>query len=128
MRSTVSDFEPETEAGQVRYDQGLTLVHNLVDQRRLRLFEAGGGIPRVLWLVLVVGGIIVVGFTYLFGLENTRSHRLMIASLAAIIALVIFTIYALDQPYAGITRVQPDAFKLVLQRIEQDPNGPRAPQ
>ena len=108
MRSTVSDFEPDTGAEQVLYDQGLTLVHNLVDERRLRLLEAGGGIPRVLWGVLVVGGIIVVGFTYLFGLENTRSHRLMIASLAAIIALVIFTIYALDSSlrrhYAGSTR------------------------
>jgi Protein of unknown function (DUF4239) len=119
MRSTVSAFEPETEAEQVRYDQGLELVHNLVDQRRLRLFEARGGIPRVLWLVLVVGGVIVVSFTYLFGLENTRSHRLMIASLAAIIALVISTIYALDHPFAGVTRVQPDAFELVLERIEQ---------
>jgi Protein of unknown function (DUF4239) len=121
MRSTVSEFEPETNAEQVLYDQGLTLVHNLVDERRLRLFEAGGGIPRVLWVVLVVGGVIVVGFTYLFGLENTRSHRLMIASLAAIISLVLFTIYALDYPFGGITRVQPDAFELVLDRFEQDP-------
>ena len=121
MRSTVSEFEPETNAEQVLYDQGLTLVHNLVDERRLRLFEAGGGIPRVLWVVLVVGGVIVVGFTYLFGLENTRSHRLMIASLAAIISLVLFTIYALDYPFGGIARVQPDAFELVLVRFEQDP-------
>src|ERR671916_2450120 len=112
MRSTVSDFEPETGAEQVLYDQGLTLVHNLVDERRLRLFEAGGGIPRVLWVVLVVGGRIVVGFTYLFGLENSRSHRLMIAALVAVIALVLFTIYALDNPFAGISRVHPDAFKL----------------
>jgi hypothetical protein len=120
MRSTVSGFEPNTVAEQVLYDQGLALVHDLVDQRRLRLFEAGGGVPRVLWVVLMVGGIIVVGFTYLFGLENSRSHRLMIASLAAIIALVISTIYALDHPFAGITRVQPEAFELVQERIEQN--------
>src|ERR687893_1614661 len=55
MRSTISGFEPETRAEEVLYDQGLTLIHNLVDERRLRLFEAGGGIPRVLWFVLVVG-------------------------------------------------------------------------
>jgi hypothetical protein len=119
IRSTISGFEPETRAEEVLYDQGLTLIHNLVDERRLRLFEAGGGIPRVLWFVLVVGGVIVVGFTYLFGLENTRSHRLMIASLAAIISLVLFTIYALDYPFRGITRVEPDAFELVLDRFEQ---------
>jgi lysylphosphatidylglycerol synthetase-like protein (DUF2156 family) len=120
MRSTISEFEPETHSEQVLYDQGLTLVHNLVDERTLRLFDVRGGIPRVLWFVLVVGGVIVVGFTYLFGLENTRSHRLMIASLAAVISLVLFTIYALDYPFRGITRVQPDAFELVLDRFEQD--------
>jgi hypothetical protein len=121
MRLTVYDFEPNTAAEQVLYDQGLVIVHDLEDQRNLRLLEARGGIPGILWGVLVVGGMIVVGFTYLFGLENTRSHRLMIASLAAIIGLAIFTIYALDHPFAGITRVQPHAFELVLETFEQGP-------
>ena len=120
MRSSIYDFDPDTEAEQVLYDRGLMLVHDLVDQRRLRLLEAEGGIPRVLWGVLVVGGIIVVGFTYLFGLENTRSHRLIIAALAVMIALVTSTIYALDHPFTGLTRVQPRAFELVLERFEQN--------
>ena len=75
--------------------------------------------PDILWGVLVVGGIIVVGFTYLFGLENTRSHTLMIAALAAIIALVLFTIYALNHPFTGITRIKPDAFELALDTFEE---------
>jgi hypothetical protein len=73
---------------------------------------------------LVVGGILVVGFTYLFGLENTRSHRLIIASLAVMIALVTSTIYALDHPFTGFTRVQPRAFELVLERFEQNLGRP----
>lgn len=120
MRSSLYGFEPNSDAEQVLYDQGLTLVHSLVDERRLRLLEAREGIPHILWGVVVVGGVIVMGFTYLFGLENTRSHTLMIASLAAVIALVIFTIYALDRPFTGITRVHPDAFELVLETFEQD--------
>ena len=120
MRSSIYAFDPDTPAEQVLYDRGLVQVHDLVDQRRLRLLEASGGVPRVLWGVLVVGGIIVVGFTYLFGLENTKSHRLIIAALAAMIALVISTIYALDHPFGGLTRVQPRAFELVLERFEHD--------
>jgi hypothetical protein len=120
IRASIYDFQPDTDTEQVLYDRGLVLVHDLLDQRRLRLLEASGGIPRTLWGVLVAGGIIVVGFTYLFGLENTSSHRMMIASLAAIIALVIFTIYALDHPYAGVTRVQPHAFELVQDTFEQE--------
>ena len=121
MRSAIHGIEPDTATNQVLYEKGLDRVHDLVDQRRLRLLEAGPGMPHVLWSVLAVGGVIVVSFTYLFGLENSWSHRLMIAALAAVIALVLFTIYALDRPFAGITRVQPDAFELVLERFERDP-------
>ena len=120
MRSSIYDVDPDTGTERVLYDRGLMLVHDLVDQRRLRLLEAEAGIPRVLWVVLVVGGIIAVGFGYLFGLENTRSHRLIIAALAAMIALVTSTIYALDHPFAGLTQIQPHAFELVLERFEQD--------
>jgi hypothetical protein len=34
--------------------------------------------------VLIGGGVITIAFTYLFGLENTLVHTLMVASLALI--------------------------------------------
>jgi hypothetical protein len=39
-----------------------------------------------------------VGFTYLFGLESTWAHRLMVATLAAVIGLVLFTVGAMNTP------------------------------
>jgi hypothetical protein len=42
------------------------------------------GVPGVLWSVLVFGGIAAVSFTYLFGLESTWAHRLMVGTLAAV--------------------------------------------
>ena len=74
--------------------------------------------PAVLWAVLVFGGIITVSFTYLFGLENTWSHRLMVAAVAGLIALVLFTVGSLEYPFSGGTRVGPEAFELVLRRFE----------
>ncbi len=56
------------------------------------------GLPTVLWVVLIVGGIVVVGFAYLFGMENTVAHALMVVALAGVIALVLFTIAAMDHP------------------------------
>jgi uncharacterized membrane protein YraQ (UPF0718 family) len=120
MRSSIYALESDTDTERVLYDEGLDRVRDLVNQRRLRLLEAGEGIPYILRGVLVVGGIIVVSFTYLFGLENTRSHTLMIAALAAVVSLVLLTIYALDRPFGGITRVDSDAFELVLKTIERN--------
>jgi hypothetical protein len=42
----------------------------------------------------------------------------MVASLAGVIALILFTIGVLDQPFSGGARVGTDAFELVLNRFE----------
>jgi hypothetical protein len=60
----------------------------------------------------------VVGFTYLFGLQSTTVHVLMIMSLTLIIALVLFTVAALDYPFEGDIHIGPDAFEQVLGRFE----------
>jgi hypothetical protein len=105
-------------AGQELYAEGLDQVQRLADARRMRLVVAEESLPIVLWVVLIVGGIVVVGFAYLFGLENTRAHALMVGSLAGVIALVLFTIAAMDHPFSGAARVGPEAFELVLKRFE----------
>ncbi len=118
IRSTLQEYEPRTEAGQELDAEGLDQVQRLADARRTRLVAAEESIPTVLWVVLVVGGVMAVGFTYLFGLESTWAHALMVASLAGVIALVLFTIGVLDHPFSGGARIGTSAFELVLNRFE----------
>jgi Protein of unknown function (DUF4239) len=118
IRATLQGYEPHTQAEVQLYAEGLDQVQRLADARRMRLVVAEESLPAVLWVVLIVGGIVVVGFTYLFGLENTGAHALMVASLAGVIALVLYTIAVMDHPFAGGARVGPGAFELVLNRFE----------
>jgi uncharacterized protein (DUF983 family) len=118
IRATLQEGEPRTAAGQELYAEGLDQVQRLADARRTRLVVAEEGLPTVLWVVLIVGGIVVVGFAYLFGMENTWAHSLMVVSLAGVIALVLFTIAAMDHPFSGGARIGPEAFELVLNRFE----------
>jgi protein-S-isoprenylcysteine O-methyltransferase Ste14 len=118
IRATVQGYEPRTESEQELYAQGLDQVQRLADARRTRLVQAEESIPAVLWVVLVVGGMVAVGFTYLFGLAHTGAHALMVASLAGVIALVLFTIGVMDHPFSGGARIEPGAFELVLNRFE----------
>jgi high-affinity Fe2+/Pb2+ permease len=74
--------------------------------------------PGVLWVVLVLGAVVTVGFTYLFGLRNSWAHRLLVMSLTAVIALVLFTIGVMEHPFSGGARVEPGAFELILERFE----------
>jgi uncharacterized membrane protein YraQ (UPF0718 family) len=123
MRGSIQGMKPTTEVQQVLYEQGLRQMHDLEDARAERLFEAEEGLPAILWVVLIVGGIDVVGFTYLFGSESTSVHVLMVASLTLIIALVFFTVAALDYPFKGDIRIGPEAFEQVLGRFESSKLG-----
>ena len=118
LRATVHGFEPHTKAEEQLYSEGLDQVGRLADARRTRLIAAEEGVPGVLWSVLVFGGIAAVGFTYLFGLESTWAHRLMVLTLTAVIGLVLFTIGALGHPFSGGARIGPGFFELVLERMD----------
>jgi hypothetical protein len=118
IRATLQEVEPHTPADEQLYAEGLDQVQRLADARRMRLVAAEEGVPGVLWSVLIFGGVAVIGFTYLFGLENTWAHRLMVITLAAVIGLVLFTIGALEHPFSGGARIGTGAFDLILERFE----------
>ena len=123
MRLVAQDMEVDSLSDQVLFERGLERVDELADARRARMVEAEEGVPAVLWAVLAFGGAITVGFTYLFGMENTWSHRLMVAAVAGLVALVLFTIGTLEYPFYGGTRIGPEAFELVLKRFEASALG-----
>ena len=85
---------------------------------RLRLLASHEAVPSLLWAVLWGGAMITVGFTYLFGVQNSRVQTLMVAGLAATLALNFFVIAAIESPFRGIMRVKPEAFHLALERFE----------
>jgi hypothetical protein len=118
IRASLQEIEPHTKADEELYAEGLDQVQRLADARRMRLVAAQEGIPGVLWAVLIFGGIVAVSFTYLFGLENTWAHRLMVLTLAAVIGLVLFTIGAMEHPFSGGARISTEAFDLILERFE----------
>jgi hypothetical protein len=114
----VQNVEVRTSTEQVVYAEALNRIDELADARNARLVEAGESIPDILWGVLLTGGIMVVGFTFLFGLENTLAHKLMVAALTLVISSVLFTIGVFEHPFSGDIRVGPEAFELVLERME----------
>jgi Protein of unknown function (DUF4239) len=96
LRFSLGNVDASTNRGLVLYDQGLTRLHGVSDARRLRLLEVTQGLPGILWVALLGGGVVTVCFTYLFGLENNWAHALMIAALTLVICGILFTIGTLN--------------------------------
>lgn len=117
IRGKLQDFTPSNAQQQVLYDQSLERMRDLANARRDRLLEAEEGLPGLLWVVLVTGGLVVLGFMYLFGMDSTVIHLLMVASLALVIALVLLTVAALNFPFKGDITISPEAMEHVLGRF-----------
>jgi uncharacterized membrane protein len=110
----ILQFDPHTKGEQVLYELEQTQLHDAADARRSRLLEVREGIPDLLWVVLVVGGVITVTFTYLFGLKSNVAHALMVAALTLLMCGILFTIGEFNYPFSGVVEIRPDAFKEVL--------------
>ena len=99
------------------YDDTIRRVNDLAEDRRGRLLDSKGELPAVLWVVLLAGGIITVGFTFFFGISNVWAQILMVTALAATISLSLFLVLALDLPFTGDLSVRPHAMQEALREF-----------
>jgi hypothetical protein len=72
-----------------------------------------------MWGVLLGAGAITIAFSLFFGTHNARAQGFMTAALALTIGIVLLSILALEQPFAGITRIGPEAFEQAQEILEQ---------
>lgn len=102
---------------QVFYDRSIGRLNEMGNYRRLRILKTRGTVPAILWCLLVTGAVLLVGFTYFFGL-NLRSQALMTASLAGFLAFSLYLIYSLNLPFAGLGRVSPEPLRQELRLVQ----------
>jgi hypothetical protein len=99
----------------------LRQVDGISDARRERLVSADGVTPSVIWVVLFVGAVVTIGFTFFFGTENIRAQALMTCALSVMIFAGLWTIVAIDHPFAGTVKVRPEALVAVLADFSAPP-------
>jgi hypothetical protein len=113
------EFEPHDDHQRTWYVESVQRLNQLGDQRRTRLLALRAGIPTVMWGVLLGAGAITIAFSLFFGTHNARAQGFMTAALALTIGIVLLSILALEQPFAGITRIGPEAFEQAQEILEQ---------
>jgi uncharacterized integral membrane protein len=112
-------YTPGTEAQKIIYAESISTLHQFSALRRQLVQHAMEGLPALLWLVLIVGGVITVAFTFFFGTENLHAQTVMTALLAALIGLMLFTILSMDFPFTGDFKISPETFRQLLTRWSQ---------
>jgi hypothetical protein len=118
---TYHEFVPQDDHQRTWYEHSVQHLNELGDRRRSRLLALDAGVPSIMWGVLLGAGAITIAFTFLFGTPNIRAQGLMTAALALTIGIVLLSILALERPFAGITRIQPEAFEQVEEILDRAP-------
>ena len=80
----------------------------MADLRRNRINNNGSSILPVIKFALVIGACTVIGFLYLFALENFRVQLLMTALTSALIGVLFGLILLLDYPFQGDVSLSPE--------------------
>ena len=113
----ILDYEPPTLGRSVMHAEAMRKFNELADLRRQRIDRVDDGLPGVLWFVVCFGGLLTMGVSYFFFIEDVRFHILLLSLLATFIGLMIFLIAALDRPFLGTVSVTPDSYKTIIQRV-----------
>ena len=103
--------EPKTENEKIIYTQLIQEASQFWQNRQARINIATRGLPLAEWITLLTGAVILVLFTYLFGLENVRLQIIMTALMAALISLNLIMLLLFAYPFSGDLALAPDAFK-----------------
>lgn len=117
MRSEINALPTATPREQTIYQQSMTHVNDLEAARRARINESAERVPTIVWLILVLGSVLTVGYVFLFGLASFWAHLLIAAPLGILVVLVLIVIGQLNHPFGGMVAVEPDAFRIFLERL-----------
>jgi len=110
LMQALMNFEPKSENDKVIYPRLIEEASQFWQNRQARIKIAGKGLPAAEWTALIVGALILVMFTYLFGLENWRLQVLMTTLVSMLISLNLIMLLLFAYPFSGDLGLAPDAF------------------
>ena len=91
---------------------------SLSDARRKRSYDSLRGLPAYLWLILVLGSGLSIACTLFLGTVNLRTQALLSGVSGGLIALMLFVVHDLQNPFSGHWVVDPGAFELAAERMQ----------
>lgn len=119
MRAEVDAGLPTTDETSLGLSEAAeSAIADLSQARNDRLNANVEGLTGVMWLVLVAGALLMFGILLLFGVPGRLAHVVVVVIAAAMVALLLFSVYELEYPFSRDIALGPDAFDLALERMK----------
>lgn len=112
----VDTFKPKDYKEFAAQQASIGNMQRLYDARRQRLIHSDATVPPILWFALISGALAMVGFCYIFGVENRPAQLLMTAILVALIGILFVVIQEFSTPFSGSVSISNDGWVYLEQR------------
>jgi len=119
LRTLFSQMDATSIPNRELYAESLRCLNNLAQYRRMRIFAGNDTVPPVIWLVLLVGGVFAVSYTFFFGMKNIKAQYLLTTTLTVMVSSILFLIYVLDHPFTGTSKVSLEPLRQAMVTIHQ---------
>lgn len=93
-------------------------IRTLYDARQQRIHMSESELSPELWVVILIGSILTLCITYLFGIDF-KLHLITVIAAALMTSSMIFLLITLDRPFQGEFVIEPDPFLRLLHFIER---------
>ena len=117
--TSVRTLNPANIQQQTAYTEMVHRLSELREYRYNRLYGKQSELPFPLWFAVVFGGVITIGFTLFFSMENPKAQIVLIFCVSALIWSNIMVISQVHYPFNGIDVTPPRAFINWLGRLDR---------
>ena len=92
------------------FGESLRKLNELGAHQRSRLLDARKSMPARFWTVLIGGGILIIAFSFLYGVPSPGMHALIVVTLAGLVSICLALIVSLEHPFRGETGITNQPF------------------
>jgi hypothetical protein len=100
-------------------DHALYELSSLAEHRRIRQLQNNSRLPGVLWWVLIIGGIITIVSSCMFGAGSVWLHGFQVFAVSLLIGLILVAIADIDRPYQGTVSVGDEPFIHIIGTMQE---------
>ena len=114
---SVQTLTPATFQQQTVYSEMVRSLSVLREYRYTRLYGRQENLPPPLWIAVILGGAITIGFTLFFSMESRNAHMAVVFALSVLIWSNIIVISQVHYPFNGFGITPPRALIEWLARM-----------
>lgn len=110
----VDRLAPKTLAQEDVHASMLDSMDRALGLRAARVSLGATGLNPIVWVVIIGGAVVTIGFSFLFPFKRRAMQAVMVGALTFSIVSVLYLASSIDYPFRGDITVQPHAFEHAL--------------